>query len=239
MVVKRRVYKKKRTNVYRKGNYRGNTRYNPRYKKNVVSKWINPIAQMRNYKMTYAQAGFELACTTVNGNRTYEMFNGNSLYDPYYTGVGAQPYGMDQLMPGLFQLYKVYAAKITVFATLKVPAESTVQSATVTVYPTLEGSLTYEDLPDVRRMPKSRSMCLSTQSHQTGKLSNYVTTRFMYPNAYNDFGMRAQYNSNPSYSWRWVVHASSQREAQPATIRYDVRIKYYIQMSRNTGINES
>lgn len=204
-----------------------------------LSRWRNPIQQMEYFKFTYAQAGFLLDCTTVSGNKALEYFSGNSLYDPYYSGGGVQPYGLDQYCPGLYQLYKVYASKITVYATLKQPAESTVESATITVYPTIEGAVTYDDIPDVRRMPKSKSINLSVSSKQIGQLSNYATTSFIYPNMTSDSGLRAQYNANPSNTWRWIVHGSSQRESQPAKIYFDVRIEYYTILSRNTGINES
>lgn len=210
-----------------------------RYRKPKMSKWINPVRQSGLYKFEYAQAGFELDCTTVAGNKALNYFSGNSLFDPLYTGGGNQPYGLDQLMPGLFQIYKVHACKLTIFATLKTVDGSTIQSATVSIFPTLSGALTNDNLPDVRRLPKCKSINLCINSSQTGKVSQYVSTKYMYPNMSGEFGLRAQYSADPSYKWFFIVHGSSQRESQPCRIYYDVRIKYYAKLSRNTTIGPS
>ncbi len=47
------------------------------------------------------------------GVGAYQVFRSNSLYDPDYTGVGAQPLGFDQWST-LFGVYRVYAMRYEV-----------------------------------------------------------------------------------------------------------------------------
>lgn len=51
--------------------------------------------------------------STSGASYTYNVYSGNSLFDPDYTGVGHQPQGYDQIMT-LFNEYYVKDAKITV-----------------------------------------------------------------------------------------------------------------------------
>lgn len=44
---------------------------------------------------------------------TNHLWNLNSLFDPNNSGVGSQPRGFDQLLPTIYQKYRVFAVKAT------------------------------------------------------------------------------------------------------------------------------
>lgn len=197
---------------------------------------------MGKFKLTFEDSSYALNLTAMGGLRDLYQFRGNSIFNPDYNATspaGKLPYGFNELMPGLFQLYKVYASKIKVYATIKVPVDSSISCATISLYPSLEGSPSYREIADIRRMPKVKSAVLSVESRAALVLSNYCTTKFMYPNMGGEFGLRAQYSSDPAYKWQWYVHGSSERDLAECVIQYDCRITYYCVLSRNVGINES
>lgn len=206
-------------------------------------RWINPIKQMGKFKLTFEDSTYALNLTTAGDYHDEYFFRGNSIYAPDYTQTspaGKLPYGYNELMPGLFQLYKVYGSKIKIYATVKVPVGSSVSSAVVSVFPSLEGApLGYPEIADVRRNPKVASKVLTVDAKSGTMVSSYASTKFMYPNMGGEFGLRSLYTSEPAYRWQWVVHGSSEREAAPAVISFDCRIVYYCVLTRRQGINES
>lgn len=249
MSPKKMPYARRRSNRtrIRRRTYRSRRRRATRARRRAVStystvsrrpRWLNPLPQMQKYKLNYNDGNFTLSLTALGLYRMYLAFRGNSIYDPDYTGVGCQPYGHDELA-ALFQLYKVYSSKITVYATIVRPLDSTCNSCNVSIYPTIEAAPTHGELTDILQMPKSKSMVLSFYGKPTGKLTNYCPTRYIYPNMNGEFGLRAQMNANPSYGWQWMVGGSSEREQAECVVKFDVEVTYYCVLSRNQTTNES
>lgn len=102
--IKRRLYKKKGMSS----------------RKVVVNRALQPFPQRYICKMKYAQD----MITPASG---LYSFNLNSVFDPDQTGIGHQPYGMDQLTP-LYHRYRVIACGWRVTTTT---AGQTVQLASL------------------------------------------------------------------------------------------------------------
>jgi len=54
-----------------------------------------------------------LIMSSVSGSLTHQIFSLNSLYDPYFTGIGHQPMYFDQYM-SIYNHFTVVGAKITI-----------------------------------------------------------------------------------------------------------------------------
>lgn len=71
----------------------------------------NPLPYKLFCKFNYSNTEI---LTATNGNTaTVTQYRLNSLYDPYYTGAGTQPYQFDQLNT-IYGIYKVHGAKVKV-----------------------------------------------------------------------------------------------------------------------------
>lgn len=192
-------------------------------------------------KFIYNDTGFEHVHTTI-AFQFDNVFRGNSLFDPDYTGVGVQPYGFDQLCPVFYNNYFVKASKISIFpATI---GNSSNAYFEVLVVPYRAATLPYTEVEDIRRMPYARSVRLhaSTVSEKTDSVHSYATSRAILSKEFTDDALATgQYDGNPTITWFWHVISDSTTFPVGANtkVKFDVKIKYYTKLIRKQELNES
>lgn len=174
-------------------------------------------------------------------------FRAASLYDPDWTGVGEQPYYLDQILGpanGIqpYTRYYVYASKVSV---------SFIQGSSNSV-PVQVGlycvSNVTNDLPlsppDIRMMPRMKTAICGVQSQQVVELSNYLQTGAIDGYDQRTFnGMLDYYvtygNNNPPSTPLWGLISQPFADVT-TTIYYSIEIVYYCKlMTRNAFIDRS
>lgn len=133
------------------------------------------------------------------------VYRGNSLYDPDFTGAGAQPQGFDQ-WSAFYGQYRVFASKISVtFIT-----NGTTQAQTIAIIPNLT-STGFADQVIAIESPYSRSSCIAANAGM-GKqtLGNFMSVAKIWgvdkQTVQSDDLFRANTSgSNPSNQFYWHV----------------------------------
>ncbi len=98
----------KTTTIIKKNQRRKNPRKGALTPAKVFSSTFNynlPISNRVRTCLRYKDSFTVSLAAAAAGNT---QFNLNSLYDPYYTGTGHQPYKFDQLTPSIYTRYRVY-----------------------------------------------------------------------------------------------------------------------------------
>lgn len=208
----------------------------------VRPSWKNPLPNSGFFKFKYQDSGF-LATTNAITYLTDYIFQGNSLFDPDYTGVGVQPYGFDQLCgAGVpFQRYIVYASKIKVYPHF-MDEDSVCRAVRWCVYPSISGSgATYREFEDLTsQIFPHKALVMNEVSDQRQNLSCYVSTKNIYRNqTLVETQDGAYYNGNPSNQWFWVVNTNSVLQGASVDLLFDVKITYYCKLAKTNNLNES
>ena len=246
----RRKYTKKSTSS------RSSARGRPRARKSAYRKRkYTKVSQKRSSwtpgttvspfrKFVYNDEAFSVSLSNIT-TPAWNVFRGNSCYDPDYTGAGVQPYGWDQLCPTFYTHYNVRSSKITVYPTVKQTTTSDFcPMFECIIVPYRETSIPYVEISDLRRMPYARSIQFGAQSASMkhARVTSYCTTKSMWgKEVANDSDAIGQYNGNPVNTWYWFVFLDNTTWATGTaiTVKFDVKIVYYTKLERKTEINES
>lgn len=195
-------------------------------------------------RFVFNEDSITLSLTSVLSQQSY-VFRGNSLYDPNYTGVGAQPYGFDQLCPTFYQNYNVKSSKITVYPSVsKVYETGFPPYFECLVVPYRATALPYSEMKDMRRMPGVRSIRFNadSQGNHATKISSYASSTSVLGREFaKDVSATGQYDGNPTYTWYWFVFidTSSWPLTENVATKIDVKIVYYSKLLRKQELNES
>lgn len=156
-------------------------------------------------------------------------WNGNSLYDPDYTGVGHQPLYRDQYA-GLYNKYKVNGCKIEIWYSS--------YSAT--------GDMQVILLPD--SAPLTSGTTISQTLEQKGSTTGKVVALSGYTTAYqkkycstrkalgltkaemSDPALSANMGANAARPWYWSILMANMDTASTVNAQIVVRLTYYVEM---------
>lgn len=172
--------------------------------------------------------------TTVGGI-DYNIYRGNSLYDPDYTGAGAQPMSYDQCC-ALYDRFIVHGAEIKVV----------VQNMdAVPVYAVLGRSYlptAFTSAAQLSERPDSISRYLGAggSSTDTAVMKMYTNTKTIlgYKNVMDDYEASHQYNGNPTKQWFYHFWVENDDLGNLA-VNIVVEIKYYTMMTDRTHLQRS
>lgn len=244
MPYRRRKYRskvKKKPSRYRRKTY--GKRY---YKRRTVPK----IPRVRNLRantfpqkllttFTYNDTAFALSCTSGNSYQNYNLFRGNSAYDPDQTGVGIQPYYWDTLSE-VYNRYMVYASKITIYLMTTTSAGTTADIKSMLFPSQTASKVSYDEPNDIRNLFKSKLLSWNKGRLDNGKLkfTQYCTSKQIIDSK-NDHDMTSVMTSNPSLQWYWHFYLDTTMESSDAVIYCDVKIKYYVKLYERKNVDES
>lgn len=182
------------------------------------------VARSLMVKLKYYQQ--PVTFTGAAGAQAQTAFSGNSLYDPYTSGVGTQPYYYDQYT-NLYDKWCVTGSKITViFAN---GSSSMLQE--IGVQPSqLSGNLS-SDWPI---LPLQRFKMLNVKGADNGirSITAYCSTAKAYgiskKRVLDDPNFSGATGANPASQWYWLVSAQDFSKASAVSIVLSVIITYYV-----------
>lgn len=184
--------------------------------------------------MKFKYVATDYSMTTVSGGnwQTLQIFRGNSLYDPDYTGTGVQPYGYDNWCSSsaFYSKYMVVASKIKIYLSTTAN-QANCPKIMVFIIPSEDTSQTNHDVDNLLMVPRVKSRSMGIGDYKTGsqlKLSHYASTKKILGKAKGgDGSCTASYDSNPGNVWYWQVYVDTSSWAYEAPILMDVKITYY------------
>lgn len=180
-------------------------------------------------KLRYTQTD---SFTTTGGISVYNVYHGNSIYDPNYTGGGTQPYFFDQWAT-LYGKYTVVGSSIRsrMFnnGAVAMPLE-------VTVVPSTDGT------------GYGSQLLISEQPYATNKqgqvstvapiIKKYMSTAKILgihrSQVYDDPACSAAVTTDPATPWFWHVFASPMDNSTTMTILVRTTLTYYVRFFRRT-----
>lgn len=155
------------------------------------------------------------------------VFRGNGIFDPDFTGVGAQPVGYDQ-WAAIYTRYRVYSSHCEV----NVVNPSATEGLQVAVAPATTASVTLSNesfaaKPYVKKAYTGRSTGVDTVT-----IDNFQSTKKML--GVKDIQYSPEYGagiaSNPSSQWYWQIQIGHQDNANAlANTTMRVTIKYFVE----------
>lgn len=247
--VKKRYYKRKtvkRAPRFVSGAGRINNRKTSSVIKAVRPKWEKAIATQdtKLLKFVYMDDSFDMSTVIGENYQSLQVFAGNSLFDPDYTGVGVQPYGFDNWCSStaFFSKYEVFASAITVY--LSTSANFTVcPKVMVYVIPTEKATFAYHDLSDLVQIQHAKVKSFGLGNYKNGSqmvVKHYITSnQVLGKSRGSDGSCVAAYNASPTNLWLWHVYVDTSQWANESTILMDVKIKYYAKLLAPNSQNES
>lgn len=207
----------------RRRNFRRRRRkrmYNNAYKVIVRGPHICPDSMY--VKLPYNESFNVSASTNLD-----QIFRGNSLYDPNFSGAGHQPLGYDQLT-SLYNQYTVMGCKVTLslMSTSAAVTQSDVQMTLIASNDS--GAFVSSELIAEQPYNKTRYMGNAyvgprsiTSYYSSSKITGVSKKRVM-----DDPDFSALYNNNPAKVW--YVHCYlADLTADNLTATYKVTLLYY------------
>ena len=158
------------------------------------------------------------------------VFRGNSLYDPDFTGAGAQPLYFDQMM-AIYNYFSCRSSAIHV----DVSSTDVNNPLIVVIYPSKESSAapTSTNVVQLLQIPGAVSKPLSIKGggNDTISLDNFFTTSTAFPDystASPDY--RGTSGSNPTTAGSWFWHVATfnaDNGLSTSNAVANIRITYY------------
>lgn len=159
----------------------------------------------------------------IGAGPEWQIYRGNSIYDPDYTGVGSQPLFYDQLIT-VYNRYRIFGCKLVV--TLTNNLESDFQE--LIVYPS-----SIVNLPATWEAAKQQP---GSTWRATDPLRKQVVKRFHRTGKYQetwDDTNDAVISANPNNVWYWLIGVNNLAGDDGCFIH--VSLTYYAEMyDRNT-----
>lgn len=206
----------------------------------IVSRSVGftPTARL---KLRYADTDFDMS-TAAALFRTDQVFSGNSLFDPDVTGVGIQPYLHDEVAQ-LWQRYRVRAAKISCYFSCSTPSATTLVTRAFIWAGVSASDLTDTD-PGSNMQVKNKVQGVFNKEQlesnpRKGKLSLYMSTNRAFPNKPEDADLTGLFGGNPTSRWYFHVVTDSSDCGTASTVKMDVKIRYYCELSQRVDPAQS
>lgn len=158
------------------------------------------------------------------------VFRGNDLYDPDYTGTGAQPLYFDQLI-AMWGYFSVRSSKIDIDCS----NDSTV-AVSLVVFPSRSSSLagfTGSNYVQALQVPGAKLITLGPKGSgaDVKTISNYCTTNTYYPDyseANVDFRGHSGASPPSNGAWFWHVFAyPADYGTETVSVACNVKLRYY------------
>lgn len=206
----------------RKGPVRSRRKAMARPSKSIIRQ-PSGTADSLYVKLRYTQTD---SFTTAGGVSVYNVYRGNSLYDPDLTGTGGQPYFFDQ-WAALYGAYTVLGSSVRcrIFnnGAVAMPFEVTVvPSPSSTAYGT---QLLISEQP----YATNKQGQVSTVAPIIKKYMSSAKILGMHRSqVFDDPNLSAAISTNPATGWFWHIFGSPMDNLTTMTILVRTTITYYV-----------
>lgn len=175
-----------------------------------------PMPNMFRTTLKYYQ---QIPYSAISTPQVY-YFRGNSIYDPDYTGTGAQPVGFDQLSV-FYSRYNVVGSRIEI----KIINESTPALQVITTpYPSVDVT-TYDQaylLPYTRRAIADG---ITRGGRSIATLAHQAQSTIVRQQPWN-INYTSATSTNPSLQWFWLIAMQTADQATSITCELQITILY-------------
>lgn len=163
---------------------------------------------------------------TGTGN-SIQVFRGNSLFDPDFTGVGHQPLGFDE-WKAFYDIYKVHACSISIRM-----VNSSTLATVCAVWPS-PYSTTPSLIDQALERPYTRSVILGTESgNSTAIMKNFSSTKSVWgQKIIEEDNFSSIQSANPVKEWYFLFMASQIAGSGSLNLSVVFKLKYYVEMFR-------
>ncbi len=221
-------YKRK----YRKRKKRKYKKRKSRQPSTVVIRGVSLVPDRLFVKLKYSQ----MLNFTQTGVLGFNVFRGNSLFDPDQTGAGTtQPMGFDQWKL-LYERYKVHASSIS----LRV-VNSTSTVTKLVLFPMTDAVSLVNDINEASEQPYSKSRMITGQGGSPfvniyNKMSTKKIRGVRIP---LDDDYSANIDANPARQWFWHILCQDPLFTGTLDLLVDVSIIYYAEFMKRAPVNAS
>lgn len=185
-----------------------------------------------------------LSISIASGIWTYYTWRGNSVYDPNYTGTGAQPLGFDQ-WAAFYTRYRVHGSKIRVRTSPTTTSTATAQTHAIVVAPATS-AITLPTAPlDMLAQPYATTKVTVLQNALMKE--NWITK---YMSSAKILGVRktaikdeidfsSLTNNNPSQQWYWNMFIGPLDNSSTTTALQLIELTYYVEFFDRQTLDQS
>lgn len=192
----------------------------------------NPIPPQMHCVLRYVE---DRAIDPLIGAAGHLLYNANGIFDPYFTGVGHQPMGRDELHTFYDHAY-VYAAKMAV--TFSQISDSKLVAQTLCGIRIQDNSTLITDPVQLRENTRNKWRFLDTDKPITVTKWFYWNKEFR--TKYTDDQNQNTIGANPTediFFDVWVAAISSTQD--PGVINMNVKIDYYTTFTERKTLAKS
>lgn len=188
-----------------------------------------PVSDQQVTKMRYAQSD------ALNGNIVNStVFRMNSIFDPYSSGVGHQPYGHDQ-WNNFYGNYEVYACGIKVHF-----ANNTTQPVQCTLLPSNNSSVSSGNTLSVEKPYSKTVVCGGgTSGDNKTSLSHFMTVAKALGTKGRQTDRSAAFGANPAEQSFWHILVANMDGTNLSDVDILVELTYYVRMYDRLPLAES
>lgn len=209
-------------------------RYNPR--PSSISSMKNVVPDRAIVRMVYG--GIYNLALGINGG--VQVFRGNSIHDPDFTGVGHQPLGHDQ-WANFYEYYRVLSSYIVV----DFVSQDTADAILCAVVPSEESTIIDSGNPDTYiESTYSKHKYLSNRGGNDSCriVSSISTERALGVHRVDSgFDEAAAFGGNPTAaaSWYWHVYVGTRTGAATPNADITVKIVYMVECMKRKQLTAS
>lgn len=178
--------------------------------------------------------------TVGPGLTTSYDYSGNGMYDPYQGVGGQQPTGFDQLM-NIYGKYEVIASKCTyhVYVT-NLPAAGRVDGARITLYPDVDISAAPSIWAPLNKGITKWLIGDYGDTHSVKKWKLYRSTRRALKRRVTGASeLQGTDSANPTRQWYWRMYFYNLDTVANLSLRYSLKIKYYVRFTERKELDRS
>lgn len=215
----------------------GRSRFRRYRRRSLIRRPLPATQSFPNFtKFTYHDVNFTNALNAGNLYQSLQVFRGNSLYDPDFTGVGLTAYYLPEILGNgkFYYLYCVMASKITLYMNVVNTADGStadISKVRVVCFPSSSSAPPVTTLGECDMQPGVRRCCISGDTGRRWKLKNYATScQQLVPGRPTDIEWFGTDGTSPNRQWYWYLLFNGADLSKTTTVHYDVKITYYTKL---------
>lgn len=173
--------------------------------------------------------------TVTLGSASAYVYRANGMYDPNYTGTGAQPQMFDELMT-FYTKFNVYGSSIKVTAL----SSSSTEGFDIYVAPIVDTTATYNFI-SATTIPGSKWQTIGPLNNSIAMIKNYANSSTITGLNPKDDTLQGTVGGDPASTWYWRIGISgTNTSGTPSFSVYcTIELKFYTLLSLPTVVAQS